>query len=172
MRSTLPLHSANSFQPMVRCLYFRPISSAPARPRIGSLNASAWTWSLTRICEKQSCGAAEGTPPGSMPSAPPPPRGDRMHHCDGVAGSETRFQWASRAYAALDRVIAVDGQDSVVVTYGGTATYLIAAWIGLPIEAAGYVKFNVSPGSITHLRQDDFFHDRQVVALNDLSHLT
>jgi probable phosphoglycerate mutase len=57
-----------------------------------------------------------------------------------------------------------------VVTHGGTATYLIAAWIGLPIEDAGYVKFKVAPGSITLLRED-FFHDRQVVALNLTSHL-
>lgn len=120
---------------------------------------------------EQSYGAAEGTPPGSTPYVPPPVHGDRMHHRDGIAGSETRFEWASRAYAALQRILAGGAQDAVVVTHGGTATYLIAAWIGLPLAEAGYVKFNVSPGSITHLREDDFFHDRQVVALNLVSHL-
>ena len=120
---------------------------------------------------EQSYGAAEGTPPGSTPYVPPPANGDRMHHRDGIDGSETRFEWASRAYAALQRILASGAQDAVVVTHGGTATYLIAAWIGLPLEEAGYVKFKVSPGSITHLREDDVFHDRQVVALNGLSHL-
>lgn len=120
---------------------------------------------------EQSYGAAEGTRPGSTPYVPPPAHGDRMHHHDGVDGSETRFERASRAYAALDRVLAGGRQHSVVVTHGGTATYVIAAWIGLPIGAAGYVKFKVSAGGITHLREDDLFHDREVVALNDISHL-
>lgn len=86
-----------------------------------------------------------------------------MHHRDGVEGSETRFAWASRVYAGLDRVVASGSERSVVVTHGGTATYLVAAWTGLPIGAAGYAKFTVAAGSITHLREDDFFHDRQVV---------
>ena len=60
-----------------------------------------------------------------------------MHHRDGIDGSETRFEWASRAYAALQRILAGGAQDAVVVTHGGTATYLIAAWIGLPLEEAG-----------------------------------
>jgi probable phosphoglycerate mutase len=120
---------------------------------------------------EQSYGAAEGTPPGSTPYVPPPVHGDRMRHRDGIDGSESRFEWASRAYAALQRILACGTQDMIVVTHGGTATYLIAAWIGLPLEEAGYVKFKVSPGSITHLREDDFFHDRQVMTLNDVSHL-
>jgi probable phosphoglycerate mutase len=120
---------------------------------------------------EQSYGAAEGTPPGSTPYVPPPAGGDRMNHRDGIDGSETRFEWASRTYAALRTILASGAQDAVVVTHGGTVTYLIAAWIGLPLREAGYVKFKVSPGSITHLREDDFFHDRQVVALNLTSHL-
>lgn len=124
-----------------------------------------------RDLREQSYGAAEGTPPGSTPYAPPPAHGDRMHHRDGIDGSETRFEWANRAYGALQKILASGAQDAVVVTHGGTATYLIAAWIGLPLEDAGYVKFKVAPGSITHLREDDFFHDRQVVTLNLTSHL-
>jgi 2,3-bisphosphoglycerate-dependent phosphoglycerate mutase len=119
---------------------------------------------------ERSYGASEGAPVGSMTYTPPPAQGDRMLHRDGV-GSETRFAWASRVYAGLDRVLAMGCESSVVVTHGGTATYLIAAWIGLPIQAAGYVKFIAYAGSITHLREDDFFHDRQVVTLNDLDHL-
>lgn len=120
---------------------------------------------------EQSYGAAEGTSPGSTPFVPPPMHGDRMRHRDGIGGSESRLEWASRAYAALQRILTSGAQDVVVVTHGGTATYLIAAWIGLPLEEAGFVKFKVSPGSITHLREDDFFHDRHVMALNEVSHL-
>ncbi|PPB48684.1 histidine phosphatase family protein [Arthrobacter pityocampae] len=121
---------------------------------------------------EQSYGAAEGTPRGSTPYAPPPADGDRMHHRDGIDDSETRFEWANRTYSALQKILVHGARDAVVVTHGGTATYLIAAWIGLPLEHAGYVKFTVAPGSITYLREDDFFHDRQVVALNQTSHLS
>ncbi|MET4059482.1 putative phosphoglycerate mutase [Arthrobacter sp. UYP6] len=115
---------------------------------------------------EQSYGIAEGTPAGSIPYLPPPARGDRLNHRSGVAGSETRREWAVRVYAALERILAAEARNTVVVTHGGSATYLIAAWIGLRLPDAGYVKFQVSPGSITHLREDDFDHDRQVVALN------
>ncbi|WP_246165420.1 histidine phosphatase family protein [Arthrobacter yangruifuii] len=124
-----------------------------------------------RNLREQTYGIADGTPAGSTPYLPPPPHGDRMHHWDGNAGSEMRFQLAGRAYTALHRMLAAGAQDTVAVTHGGTATYLVAAWIGLPLEAAGYVKFQISPGSITHLREDDVFHDRQVVSLNDTAHL-
>ncbi|MCQ1957430.1 histidine phosphatase family protein [Arthrobacter sp. zg-Y826] len=120
---------------------------------------------------EQSYGSAEGTPAGTTPYQPPPANGDRMHHHDGNEGSETRFEWAGRAYRVLDRILATGARDMIVVTHGGTATYLIAAWIGMPLHAAGYVKFNVAPGSITHLREDDFYRDRQVVALSEVGHL-
>ena len=32
----------------------------------------------------------------------------------------------------------------------------------MPIEALGYVNFRAGPGSITTLREDDFFHNRAV----------
>lgn len=120
---------------------------------------------------ERSYGVAEGKAPGSFPVVPPPRQGDRIHHHDGVDGSETRFEWASRAYAALDRVVADGRQHSVVVTHGGTASHLVAAWIGLPIEADDHAWFTVTSGSITHLQDDDFYHDHRVVALNDRSHL-
>lgn len=120
---------------------------------------------------EQSYGVAEGNRAGSIPYLPPPARGDRMTHRNGVEGSETRLEWAKRVYSALDRILAAEARNTVVVTHGGSVTYLIAAWIGLPLAAAGYVKFQISPGSITHLREDDFFHDRQVAALNLTAHL-
>ncbi len=60
----------------------------------------------------------------------------------------------------------------VVVTDGGVATFVVAAWIGMPLESLGSVKFKVSPGSITTLRQTDLAADRQVSSLNDLRHLS
>jgi probable phosphoglycerate mutase len=41
----------------------------------------------------------------------------------------------------------------------------------MPLEATGYAKFKISPGGITHLHEDDFFRDRQVVTVNETHHL-
>ncbi len=41
----------------------------------------------------------------------------------------------------------------------------------MPIDALGYVNLRSSSGSITVLREDDFFHNRQLVSLNSVAHL-
>lgn len=124
-----------------------------------------------RGLREQSYGAAEGLAPGTVPFQVPPLEGDRMRHHDGVSGSETRWEWASRVYSAVDGIVGQPWRSAVVVTHGGSLTYVLSAWIGMPLEAAGYVKFKASAGCIAHLREDDFFHDRQVLTVNDLSHL-
>jgi 2,3-bisphosphoglycerate-dependent phosphoglycerate mutase len=86
-------------------------------------------------------------------------------------GAETNADWAHRIYRAMDHIVAEPAPDKVIVTHGGSATFVIAAWIGMPIEDVDYVSFRVSPGSITHLREDDYFHNRAVESLNDTSHL-
>ena len=102
---------------------------------------------------------------------PPPPVGERMHHHEGLVGAETKAERARRVYRGMDQIARDDATDRVIVTHGGTATFVIAHWIGMPIDAVAYVSFPVSPGSITHLREDDYFHNRSVVSLNDTSHL-
>lgn len=59
----------------------------------------------------------------------------------------------------------------IVVTHGGTLAFVVAHWIGMPIQSLGQVNFRVSPGSITTVREDDYFHSRQVVSLGDTRHL-
>ncbi|WP_328603461.1 hypothetical protein OG943_25605 [Amycolatopsis sp. NBC_00345] len=49
--------------------------------------------------------------------------------------------------------------------------FVVAHWIGMPIQSLGQVNFRVSPGSITTVREDDYFHSRQVVSLGDTRHL-
>ncbi|WP_202912036.1 histidine phosphatase family protein [Nesterenkonia muleiensis] len=60
----------------------------------------------------------------------------------------------------------------VVVTHGGTASIVIAYWIGMPLNSLSVASFRLSPGSITHLREDDYFHNRAVDSLSDTTHLT
>ncbi|MEJ7831814.1 MAG: histidine phosphatase family protein [Nocardioides sp.] len=123
---------------------------------------------------EKSYGEAEGRPQAWLDErfVPPPPDGDRMHHDEGIAGSETRWSLATRVYAAVYKILESSCEHQVIVTHGFAATFVLAAWIKMPIEAADYVNFPVSSGSITRLREDDFFHGRQIVALGDVSHLS
>ncbi|WP_309245973.1 histidine phosphatase family protein [Verrucosispora sioxanthis] len=102
---------------------------------------------------------------------PPPATGERMRHDEGISGAETKWELAVRAYAALEGILRSKVEHQVVVTHGGTATFLLAAWIGMPIGAAGLVGIRFSAGGITHLREDDYFHNRWIVQLNDTQHL-
>ena len=121
-----------------------------------------------------SYGDAEGRPQAWLDAryTPAPAVGDRLRHHPGVPGAQTRLDVALRVYGAMTDLLARDVDELVVVTHGFTATLVVAAWIGMPVEAAGHVAFPVGSGSITTLREDGFFHNRAVVAVGDVAHLT
>lgn len=125
-----------------------------------------------RLREK-SYGVGEGRPQAWFRARfiPPPPTGDRMDHDEGIPGAETRAVFARRLYAAMDDILQSHCQHQVIVTHGGAITFLIAAWIRMPISAVDYVSFGVASGSITELKEDDYFHNRQVASLGDTRHL-
>jgi probable phosphoglycerate mutase len=102
---------------------------------------------------------------------PPPAVGERLHHDEGIQGAETRAELAQSAYRAVERIVARDCPHQVVVTHGTALTFVICAWIRMPIEAADYVSFRSTSGGITVLREDDRFHYRTVESLSGTSHL-
>jgi len=122
---------------------------------------------------EKSYGEAEGKPQSWLRerSIPLPEFGERLRHDEGIAGAETRMDLATRAYSVMKRLQKSPGEHQILVTHGGTTTLLIAAWIGMPIDAAGLVHFQVSAGSISVLRKDPRNYSHQVVQLNDVSHL-
>lgn len=102
---------------------------------------------------------------------PPPAHGERMDHDEGIEGAETKRQWVRRVYAGMEVVLQDPAPQKVIVTHGGSATFVIARWIGMPVTALDVVSFHLDPGGITHLREDDYFHNHAVVSLNETSHL-
>ncbi|KUJ65562.1 phosphoglycerate kinase [Streptomyces albus subsp. albus] len=128
---------------------------------------------LDRRLREKSYGQAEGRPQEWLDRrfVPPPPVGERMDHDEGVEGAETKAEWVRRIYAAMDEVLQRPSEHQIVVTHGGSLTFVVASWIKMPIESAGYASFRAPSGSITTLREDDFFHNRQVVSLGDTRHL-
>ncbi|PST27131.1 histidine phosphatase family protein [Mesorhizobium plurifarium] len=99
------------------------------------------------------------------------PDDNRMDHRGGIEGAETRRDTASRVYRCVESVVERPCERQIIVTHGFALTFVIAAWIKMPLDAAGYVSFPAQPGSITHLRQDDFWKSRSVISLADISHL-
>ncbi|MEY8566606.1 histidine phosphatase family protein [Corynebacteriaceae bacterium 7-707] len=127
---------------------------------------------LSALREK-SYGSGEGRPDAWFREryAPPPADGDRLGHDEGLH-AETLGDFARRVYAGMDEVVgSARHGTTVVVTHGGSATMVIAHWLRLPVEALGHARFRVTPGSITELQEDDYFHNRTLVRLNDTSHL-
>ncbi|MHC5257987.1 histidine phosphatase family protein [Streptomyces sp. UC4497] len=128
---------------------------------------------LDRRLREKSYGEAGGRPQEWLDRrfVPPPAHGERLHHDEGVAGAETKAAWVQRIYAAVDDIVNRSCAHQIVVTHGGSLTFVVASWIKMPRESAGYVSFRAPAGSITTLREDDFFHNRQVVGLGDVRHL-
>lgn len=102
----------------------------------------------------------------------PPKRGDRMDYNDGLHGSETKRAWIDRAYRAVASLECQPFEHQIVVTHGGTASWVITAWMGISPESCSYARFETPSGSITHLVEDDRFHNRSLISLGSTEHLT
>jgi len=125
-----------------------------------------------RLREK-SYGEAEGRPQEWLDErfVPPPAVGERLDHDEGVPGAETKGSCARRVYSAMEEILASDCAHQIVVTHGLAMSFVITSWIAMPLESLAYVSFRAPAGSITELREEDYFHNRQVVRLGDTGHL-
>lgn len=128
---------------------------------------------LDRRLREKSYGEAGGKPQEWLDQRfiPPPAVGDRMHHDEGIRGGETKATLAQRVYEVMDEIVGSRCEHQIIVTHGGAVTFVLASWIRMPIKSLDYVNFRAASGSITTLREDDYFHNRQVVTLGDTRHL-
>jgi probable phosphoglycerate mutase len=122
---------------------------------------------------ERSNGEADGKPQAWLDERriPLPEYGDRLGHHDGPAGAETRLALVERLYSALDDILSRPVETQIVVSHGSASSYLISAWIGMPMLATDRGFFPLKSGSITTLRRNDTHFSHQVVALNDIQHL-
>lgn len=92
---------------------------------------------------------------GGMPQAwldvrqIPQPHNDRLDHRGGVEDGETRREIAERVYRAMDHIVSRPCEIQIIVTHGFALTFVIAAWIGMPIASVGHVSFPEKSGSIS-----------------------
>lgn len=119
-----------------------------------------------------SFGEVEGQPQARWDECftAPPAVGDRMGHLP-IPGSESRLQVAQRIYAAMDEIAQRPREHQIIVTHGFAFTFVIAAWVKMPIESLGYAVFKAPSGSITVLHEDAVYRGRMVLRLGDTGHL-
>ncbi|MFJ1885644.1 hypothetical protein [Streptomyces sp. NPDC088137] len=63
-----------------------------------------------------------------------------MEHDEGVEGAETKAACAHRIYATMDDILQCPCAHQTIVTHGGFLTFVVASWIRMPIESAGYAS--------------------------------
>jgi len=121
---------------------------------------------------EMSCGVAEGRPTSWLEPriVMPPSEGNRLDHriCD---GAETRREAATRIYRFMAGFLETLPSSAVIVTHGGALTFVVSAWLGVPIEALGRVRYGATSGSLTRLEFDSDWGDRRLVTFNETAHL-
>ena len=119
-----------------------------------------------------SFGEAEGRPNEWLAQRQiPAPDHDRLDHRGPIGGAETRREVATRVGACISTLMTDIGHDHIVVTHGFALTFVVTTWMQIPVDAVGFASFATTPGAITHLRLDDYWRNRTLVALADTSHL-
>ncbi len=128
---------------------------------------------ITADLREKSYGDAEGQPQAWLDErfVFAPRIGDRMDHRDGIPNAESKREFAGRIYRAMDRILASPCGRQIIVTHGFALTFVVAAWIKMPLDAAGYIAVKSASGGITHLVEDDVYYNRGIVSINETSHL-
>ncbi|MCW4011424.1 MAG: histidine phosphatase family protein [Candidatus Bathyarchaeota archaeon] len=101
---------------------------------------------------------------------PQPLDGDRMNHRI-FDGAESKLELAERVNSALSSILTASVENIVVVTHGFASTFVVMAWMRIPVEYLGYVNLPSKPGCVSKLVEDDFFGNRGVKYLCRTDHL-
>jgi len=101
---------------------------------------------------------------------PQPADGNRLEHRV-YAGAESRGEVAERVSAALTDILREGARDTVIVSHGFASTFLIMAWMKVPVGHMDYCSFPAKPGSVTLLHEDDLFGNRGVSYLCSTNYL-
>jgi len=85
-------------------------------------------------------------------------------------GGETGRQFYARVAATMEHIWAGTDKDLILVTHGGTLSYIVAWWMGLTPDMMATAHFWASPASVTVL-QMNAFGQHALRLLNGTSHL-
>jgi probable phosphoglycerate mutase len=127
---------------------------------------------LSADLREASCGVAEGKPHRWLQEriVLPPNDGNRLDHriCE---GAETRRETGARIYQFVDALLADPPTETIIVTHGFAMSFVVFAWLGIPIEHLQFARLPAQSGSITTVEWSDDWGDRNVLKLNETDHL-
>ncbi len=86
-------------------------------------------------------------------------------------GAESRRDIGTRVNEALIKALDKDRRDLVIVTHGFATTFLMYAWLKVPLEHMGFGNFPSKPGCVSHLQIDDRYKNRGIKFLCYTGHL-
>ncbi len=93
---------------------------------------------------------------------PRPADGDRLNHRI-YKNAETRKDVGTRIRECLDEIIAKKDENLIIVSHGNALTFIIMAWLKVPVENMEYCSFQPAPARVTYLQEDDLYGNRNVV---------
>lgn len=129
--------------------------------------------SLDKGFREMRYGVIEGKPQEWIKSLEiPVPSDEERLDFRAYEGSESRRELGSRVREALQRALDTDEKDLVIVTHGFASTFVILAWMSIPVENMGYANFPSKPGCVTHLHEDDVYVNRGIRFLCYTGHLS
>ena len=93
---------------------------------------------------------------------PLPEDGDRLNHRI-YKNAETRMEVGTRIRKYLDEIIAKNNENIIIVSHGNALTFIIMAWLKVPVEYMDHCNFQAAPARVTYLQEDDLYRNRNVV---------
>jgi probable phosphoglycerate mutase len=101
---------------------------------------------------------------------PKPADGNRLDHKI-VRNSESRRDVGTRIQSSVNRIASRPENNIIIVTHGFALTFVIMAWLRIPVENMDYCSFNGRTGGVTLLHEDDLFESRYVMYTNKQDYL-
>jgi probable phosphoglycerate mutase len=153
-----------------------PIYSSDLKRCAETADAFAEVFSSTVILDRNlremSFGDAEGKNQEWLKKniTPRPADGNRLDHKI-VRNSESRREVGTRIQSAVNRIVCRPEKNIIIVTHGYALTFVIMAWLRIPVENMDYCRFNARPGGVTLLYEDDLFENRFVMYINKQDYL-
>jgi probable phosphoglycerate mutase len=96
---------------------------------------------------------------------PTPADGNRLDHKT-FRNSESRRDVGTRIQSSVNKIVSRPDNNIIIVTHGFALTFVIMAWLRIPVESMDYCSFDARPGGVTLLHEDDFFESRFVMYFN------
>jgi probable phosphoglycerate mutase len=102
--------------------------------------------------------------------APRTPGSNRLEYRP-FKNAESRRDVGKRACAFLESLSDTPDKTVIAITHGHISSFLIMAWLKVPVENMDYGDFKVSSGGVTLLNEDDLWGNRNIVYTNKMDYL-